>query len=156
MIPKGITKWPTQVATDSIPLNYDTSTHPQFALDLAITPANKFKTDFHIEVIIFCFVFEGTFNPTPPLNYSSNKLFEFSTSSKFRFSNPAVESATIQLIYNCMVSAIDDFNSEISKLQSKLVKHIDYSGDNIQYITPILAEKSKFILDIWNMRIRAN
>lgn len=156
MIPKGITRWETEIVASTIPLNHDKPTHPALDLELSISPSNKFKKEFHIEVKLFCFVFNGEFKSNPPKNYFSNPIFQFSTSSKFRFVDPLLKDATIQFIFNCMEAAIVDFNLALSTIQSNLLEHIDGSGNNIQHPTPILSEQREFINKIWRMGDSAN
>jgi len=157
MIPKRITKWPIEITNDNLPLNFNEITHPLPVIDLSISHL-KSKTPPKIEVGIYvtCPIYKGGYNENPNRKYNPDKLFEFSTLSKFSFDDPGLEDASFQFIYTCMVTAVKEFNNEVSKNPSVLLNFPDNPKEKIQQPILTFENAREAISRIWGLHHQAN
>lgn len=154
-ISKRITKWDIEILNNNIPLNYLEPTYTLFDLEFSISLPDMNTQEIEVGVYIKLFICTGRYKKQlrPDI---SNKIFELTTISKFKFGDPVIEDAAIKIVYNCIVRATQDFNKEVASLQSQLVKNINPSEGNVQYPISSLESMSPLIIDVWRMNIQAN
>ncbi len=140
MISKGIKKWPTELISDTLPNSYSLHFERVFDLEISISTSHIVRQDIEFGVSVFYYI-------------NKQRTFEFSTISKFKFSNPLHEEATLQFGYGCVKSAITDFNELISKHKSELAY---VSGEAIQHPMPDPKECKELIHRIWKLNLPMN
>jgi hypothetical protein len=138
MIKKGIKKWPIEIAVNTLQDNLRDTADSIFDLELSISTNHIVREDLEIGVSVF---------------YYTNKSheFEFSTISKFKFAKPLNEEAILHYIFNCILSAITDFNAELPKysVSPKI-------GQPAQYPMPEFEQLKPFILKVRNLNTPLN
>ena len=134
MISKRIARWPIEVAVNTLSGNLCTINDTMFDLELSISSNNVVREDLEVGVSVFYYT-------------DKSHKFELSTLSKFKFANPINEEATLHYIFNCILTAIADFNVEISK----------YCVEQpFQYPKPEFEQLKPHILKIKNLNLPFN